>query len=476
MDMQDPKRRQQFLSRLREAVGESAVLVGVDDMAPYAIDWRKRFHGAPLAVVKPASTGEVAAIVRICSETGTPVVPQGGNTGLVGGATPDAGGGQLVLSLSRMNRVRAIDVKNNTLTAEAGCILANLHQVSESADRLFPLSLASEGTCQLGGNLSTNAGGTAVLRYGNARDLVLGLEVVLPSGEIWDGLRGLRKDNTGYDLKHLFIGAEGTLGVITAAVVKLFPRPQERAVGIVAVPSPVAAVQLLGRAQRDCGEMLTGFELFSELSLSLVLRHFPGTLPPLDSNAPYYVLVELSDQRVNGRANAVLEQVLGQSLEGGEIRDAAVAQSLAQASAYWVLRENISEAQAREGPNIKHDVSVPISAIASFIDAANSALAVASPGARVVCFGHLGDGNLHFNVSPPEGVPHDRFLASQNLINGIVHDVVARFGGSISAEHGLGQLKRDEILRYKSPVEMAMMRKIKAALDPKGLMNPGKVL
>lgn len=472
----NPQSREALLSRFRAAVGDAAVLADAAALAPYAIDWRRRYRGEPLAVVMPGSTPEVAAVLKICAESGTPVVPQGGNTGLVGGATPDAGGRQVVLSLARMNRVRSIDGQNNTMVAESGCTLANLQSAAEAADRLFPLSLASEGTCQLGGNLSTNAGGTAVLRYGNMRDLVLGLEVVLSNGDIWDGLRSLRKDNTGYDLKQLFIGAEGTLGVITAAVLKLFPRPREQAVAIVAVDAPGAAVSLLGRLQRECAERLTGFELFSAFSLSLVIKHFPGCLNPLGRASPYCVLVELSDPRAGGHANALLEKVLAMSLEEGEAQDAAIAQSLTQSAAFWALRENISEAQAREGPNIKHDVSLPISAIAPFIQEADAMLAQAFPGVRHVCFGHLGDGNLHYNVSPPAGVASEGFLSAQGDINRLVHDAVARHEGSISAEHGLGQLKREEILRYKSPVEMALMRKVKSALDPQGIMNPGKVV
>ena len=465
-----------MLRRLGEIVGPQGLLTGDAQVAPYATDWRKRYRGHPLGVVKPATTPQVAAVVKLCSEAGIAVVPQGGNTGLVGGATPDAGGSQLVVNLSRMNRIRGIDSVNNTMTAEAGCVLASIQQAAQAGGRLFPLSLAAEGTCELGGNLSTNAGGTAVLRYGNTRDLVLGLEVVLPSGEIWDGLRALRKDNTGYDLKHLFIGAEGTLGVITAAVLKLFPLPAERAVAIVAVAAPANALALLSRLQRDCGERLTGFELFSDFCLELVLRHFPGSQAPLPARAPHYVLVELSDLRANGRAAAFLEEALEAALGAAEIGDAAVAKSEAQAAAFWALRENISEAQAREGANIKHDVSLPISAIAEFIAQTDALLERAFPGARLVTFGHLGDGNLHYNVSPRQGAPAPAFLASGGEVNLIVHDQVARFNGSISAEHGLGQLKREEILRYKSPLEIGLMQRIKAALDPKGIMNPGKVI
>lgn len=464
-----------LLERLSAIVGAQGLITGAE-AAAFATDWRRRFHGRALAVVKPGCTAEVSAVVKLCHDGGIGVVPQGGNTGLVGGATPDDSGTQLLLNLSRMNKVRGVDTVNDTMTVEAGCVLAGLQQAAAAHDRLFPLSLASEGSCEIGGNLSTNAGGTAVLRYGNTRDLVLGLEVVLASGEIWDGLRGLRKDNTGYDLKQLFIGAEGTLGVITAAVLKLFPMPKERATAIVAVTSPREAVALLSRLQADCAERLTGFEMFSDLCLDLVLKHFPGSQAPLDARSPWYVLTELSDSRANGRAAAFLEEALGAALERGDLTNAAVAQSEAQSAAFWSLRENISEAQAREGANIKHDVSIPISAIAAFLAETDPQLARAFPGMRLVCFGHLGDGNLHYNVSPPPGVAAPEFLGHLDAVNLIVHDQVARFNGSISAEHGLGQLKREEITRYKSALELELMKRVKAALDPTGIMNPGKLL
>jgi len=359
---------------------------------------------------------------------------------------------------------------------EAGCVLANLHRAAEEVGRLFPLSLAAEGSCEIGGNLSTNAGGTAVLRYGNARDLVLGLEVVLPSGEVWEGLRGLRKDNTGYDLKQLFIGAEGTLGVITAAVLKLFPLPKSRATAVVALQSPEKALALLERALEACGERLTGFELFSDFCLALVLKHFSDAAAPFPRRFPHYVLMELSDTQSGGGVRALAENVLEAALGEKNILDAAVAQSETQARDFWKLREFISEAQAHEGPNIKHDVSIPISRIADFISATDQELARAHAGVRLVTFGHVGDGNLHYNVSAPEGVAPDVFVKNTAAINRLVHDSVARFGGSISAEHGLGQLKRAEIQRYKSALELELMRKLKRALDPHGIMNPGKVL
>jgi len=465
-----------FIEEIRTIVGPAGLITSPMEVAPYASDWRKRYVGRPAAVVKPASTAEVAEVVRACAESRTAIVPQGGNTGLCGAATPDASGTQIVLNLSRMNRVRAIDTRNNTMTVEAGCVLANLQKTAEEAGRLFPLSLAAEGSCEIGGNLSTNAGGTAVLRYGNARELVLGLEVVLPSGEVWDGLRGLRKDNTGYDLKQLFIGAEGTLGVITAAVLRLFPLPKSHATAVVALETPEKALALLERALGACGERLTGFELFSDFCLSLVLKHFRETAAPFPRRFPHYVLMELSDTQSGEGVRVLVESMLEAALEERNILDAAVAQSETQSRAFWSLREFISEAQAHEGPNTKHDVSIPISRISEFIAATDAELERAYRGVRMVTFGHLGDGNLHYNVSAPEEVAPDVFVTHTAAINRIVHDSVARFGGSISAEHGLGQLKRDEIQRYKSPLELELMRKLKRALDPQGIMNPGKVL
>jgi len=465
-----------FIEEIQAIVGPAGLITSPIEIAPYATDWRKRYLGKAAAVVRPASTAEVAEVVRVCAGSRTAIVPQGGNTGLCGAATPDASGTQIVLNLSRMNRVREVDARNNTMTAEAGCVLANLQRAAEEAGRFFPLSLAAEGSCEIGGNLSTNAGGTAVLRYGNARELALGLEVVLPSGEVWEGLRGLRKDNTGYDLKQLFIGAEGTLGVITAAVLKLFPLPKSHATAVVALQSPEKALALLERVLEACGERLTGFELFSDFCLALVLKHFRDAAAPFPRRFPHYVLMELSDTQSGVGVGALAESVLEAALEEKNILDAAVAQNETQARAFWKLREFISEAQAREGPNIKHDVSIPISRIADFILATDQELARAHAGARMVTFGHLGDGNLHYNVSAPEGVAPDVFVKNTAAINRLVHDSVARFGGSISAEHGLGQLKRDEIQRYKSPLELELMRKLKRALDPHGIMNPGKVL
>jgi len=472
----EPNHMNKMIEQLRALVGDSGVIADAGEIAPYATDWRKRYVGKPLAVVKPASTAEVAAVVKLCAQTRTGVVPQGGNTGLCGGATPDAGGRQIVLNLSRLNRVRAVDPVNNTITVEAGCVLANLQQAAADAGRLFPLSLAAEGSCEIGGNLSTNAGGTAVLRYGNARDLVLGLEVVLPDGQVWDGLRGLRKDNTGYDLKQLFVGAEGTLGVITAAVLKLFPQPQARATALVALESPASALALLSRMQGACGDRLTGFELMSAFCLELVCRHYPATQLPFAQRHAQYVLAELSDTVNAASLDALLQGALAEAVEAGIALDAAVAQSEAQAEALWALRENIPEAQVHEGKQVKHDISVPISRIAEYITATDAELQRAFPGVRLVTFGHLGDGNLHYNIAAPAGADEDAFMARAQEVSRVVHDSVARFSGSISAEHGLGQYKRGEILRYKSPLEMDLMRRIKAVFDPQGIMNPGKVL
>ena len=463
--------RQRFNGRL---------ITEADELAPFLIDWRRRYAGRALAAALPDSTEDVAAVVRWCAEHRVAVVPQGGNTSLAGGATPDESGRSVVLSLARMRRIRKLDTVNNTLTAEAGCTLAEVQEAARAAQRLFPLSLASEGSCTIGGNLSTNAGGVAVLRYGNARELCLGLEAVTATGEVWSGLRGLRKDNAGYDLRDLFIGAEGTLGVITAATLKLYPQPAAQITAMAAVGDPRAALRLLDMAQSMLGASLTAFELISNLCMELVLRHFPDSRSPFEKPSPYYVLLETSDSEGEGHANALFEKLMAHALEAGVVLDAVVSASGAQSRSLWTLRELISEAQALSGKNIKHDVSVPISSIAEFVEQAGAQLALHFPGVRVVMFGHLGDGNLHYNVSPPaerSGPQHEaEFLALQPAINRIVHDAVIAFGGSISAEHGLGQLRRDEAARYKSPVELELMRQVKRALDPLGIMNPGKVL
>jgi FAD/FMN-containing dehydrogenase len=461
--------------RLKAVVGDANVLTAGEDVASYLADWRDRYHGATLAVVRPATTDEVAAVVATCAELGVPIVPQGGNTGMCGGATPHETGTEIVLSLARMNRIRALDAANATLTVEAGAPLAAVHKAAADAGLLVPLSLASEGSCTIGGNLSTNAGGTAVLRFGNARDLTLGVEVVLADGRIWNGLRGLRKDNTGYDLKHLFIGGEGTLGIVTAATLKLFPAPRTRVTALCAVASVAAAVALLTRLKPALGDRLTGFELMSGFALSLSAKHHRALPNPLPGH-PWYVLVQADDSAAEAPLTAMTEAAL-YAAAGDEIAlDAVVAQSVAQAGKLWSLRENISEAQRREGPNIKHDISLPVSAIPAFLFECDAALANAFPGSRLVVFGHLGDGNLHYNLSAPEGIAASSFLANAEAANRIVHDCVARFHGSFSAEHGVGQLKRAELQRYKSGVELDLMRAVKAAFDPGNLMNPGKVL
>ena len=467
---------ERFLDRCRAIVGAAHVLVEAADTAAFLSDWRGRFTGSARAVVLPAGPDEVAAVVRLCAEHRVPLVPQGGRTGLVIGSVPDASGTAIVLSLRRLNRIRAIDAYNRTMTVDAGCILQDVQQAAAAEGLLFPLSLAAEGSCTIGGNLGTNAGGTAVLRYGNARELCLGLEVVTPAGELWDGLRGLRKDNTGYDLRDLYIGAEGTLGVITGAVLKLFPQPKAALSALVALDSPRHALELLKHMEAQCGPALTGFELMSAVCLRLVAEQFPQLPRPFAEAHPQYALLELSSHESEVHGASLLESAVGQALDAGIARDAVVATSIAQSQGLWALREHIPLAQARAGKNIKHDIALPISRVADFIDAADARLDAAYAGVQLVCFGHLGDGNLHYNVAPPPGVGHEDFLAEQERINHIVHDEVAARAGSISAEHGIGALKRDELARTKPAVELALMRTLKAALDPLGIMNPGKIL
>ena len=467
-----------FLATLRNLVGPAHVLTE-GDLSAYERDWRGRLHGKALAVVRPASTDEVSAVVRACAAFGVPMVPQGGNTSLSVGSTPDASGREVVLSLTRMNAVRDTDQANLTMTVEAGCILQNVQAAAEAAGLLFPLSLAAEGSCTIGGNLGTNAGGTQVLRYGNTRELCLGLEVVTPQGEVWHGLKGLRKDNTGYDLRNLMIGSEGTLGVITAATLKLFPRPDARLTAWAAVPSMEQAVALLSLAQRSLGADLTGFEVMGRFALSLVAKHMPQLRVPFvdQENAQYGVLLENSDSESEEHARARFEALLESAFESGCVLDAVVAENIAQAQQLWHIRESIPLAQAQEGLNIKHDISVPISRIPAFVNDTDARLAREIPGVRLVNFGHLGDGNLHYNVQAPEGGDAAAFLRDrEGDVNDLVYAAVAQFGGSFSAEHGVGALKVDTLNQYQSPVALAMMRSIKQALDPQNLMNPGRVL
>jgi FAD/FMN-containing dehydrogenase len=465
-----------FLAHCRELIGADQVLVDEADTAPYLTDWRGRFTGRARAVLRPGDPNQVAALVRLCAAHRVPVVPQGGRTGLVIGSVPDESGQAVVLSLRRLNRIRAVDPINRTMTVDAGCILHDIQHAASSHGMLFPLSLAAEGSCTIGGNLATNAGGTGVLRYGNTRELCLGLEVVTAQGQLWDGLRGLRKDNTGYDLRDLYIGAEGTLGVITGAVLKLFPQPKAGITALVALASCRDALSLLQMAQDTAGPTLTGYELMSDVCLRLVGKHFPGLPRPFPELHAQYALLELSSHESEQHAVRLLEETIENALEAGLAQDAVVATSIAQSRALWAIREHIPLAQAADGKNIKHDISVPISRIADFVEATDALLANAWPGVQVVCFGHLGDGNLHYNIAPPDGTPHEAFLAYQGDVNRIVHDSVATFAGSISAEHGIGALKRDELPRYKAQVELDLMRAIKAALDPLGIMNPGKIL
>lgn len=466
----------EFLSACQNVLGSTHVITEQEDMAPYLTDWRGRYTGRAVAVLRPANTREVASIVALCAQERVPIVPQGGNTGLVLGSVPDTMGNAVLLSLKRMNGIRAIDLTNNTITVEAGSILEEVQDAAAQAERLFPLSLAAEGSCTIGGNLATNAGGTAVLRYGNMRDLCLGLEVVTADGDIWDGLRGLRKDNTGYDLRDLFIGAEGTLGIITAAVLKLFPQPKARVTAMIGLSTPDKALKLLTMAQATCAASLTGFELMSHFSLSLVTKHFPHMKLGFSEAHPQYVLLEISDSESEEHATALLESLVSEAMEQDVLSDAIVASSIAQSNTLWSLREHITLAQAAEGKHIKHDVSVPISSIAQFVEKTDALLQMAFPGCRMVTFGHLGDGNLHYNVSAPENIVDEEFIKQQDAINQVVHDSAVQFGGSISAEHGLGMLKRDEIKRYKPAVELKLMSAIKQALDPLNIMNPGKVL
>jgi FAD/FMN-containing dehydrogenase len=452
---------------LGEIVGARNVLTEPAETKPYFTDWRRQYTGVGECVVRPGDTSEVAAVVALCAREAVAVVPQGGNTGLVGGSVPTGALREIVLSLGRMNRIRSIDALNDTITVEAGCVLAAVQRAADDAGRLFPLSLAAEGSCQIGGNLSTNAGGVNVLRYGTAREQVLGLEVVLPDGRVWNGLRALRKDNTGYDLKQLFVGAEGTLGIITAAVLRLFPRPGANATAWIALQAPRAAIELLGRLRELLGERVSAFELLSRACVEAVLAHSPRAHDPLAAPSPWYVLAEFGDSGTAEALRGRVEAALAECAEAGEVRDAVIAQSGEQSRSLWRIRESIPEAQFA---NVKHDISVPVARIPEFIDQAAAALERAFPGVQIYCFGHAGDGNLHYNVGSAALLPR------REEVSRVVYDVLDAFAGSISAEHGLGQLKRAEVRRHKDPLELELMRTLKRALDPNGLMNPGKVL
>ena len=472
MDAPSPSLLDQFAA----IVGAPYALRDPEAIAPYLIEPREKFGGATPLVLRPGSVAEVAAILGLANRTRTPIVPQGGNTGVVGGQMPSAAGNEIVVALSRLNRVRVIDPANNTMTVDAGVTLAAAREAAEAADRLFPLSLASEGSCQIGGNLSTNAGGTAVLAYGNTRELTLGVEVVLPSGEIWNGLRTLRKDNTGYDLKDIFIGAEGTLGIITAAVLKLFPRPKGVGVAIVGVSDPTAALGLLNIARANAGGSLTAAELMPRIAIETVVRFVPGARDPLGEPHAWYMLLEVSSTLSQKAADATLEAIFEEGSAAGLVEDGTLAQSAQQAADFRRIRETLSEVQKHLGGSIKHDVAVPVGKVPELLARADVAAQKVAPGCRPFAFGHFGDGNIHLNISQPEGMDKQAYLARWGEMNSAIHGVVLELGGTISAEHGIGRLKREMLAQVKSPVELATMRTIKATLDPNGIMNPGKVL
>ncbi|MEZ5871852.1 MAG: FAD-binding oxidoreductase [Nitratireductor sp.] len=465
-----------LLKRFGEIVGHRNALAAPLDLSRYTVENRGLFPGTTPLVLKPGSTGEVAAIVKLAAETGTALVPQGGNTGHAAGATPDMSGEQIVVSMERMNAIREIDVAGATMTVEAGVILQVIQQRAEENNLLFPLSLASQGSCQIGGNISTNAGGTAVLAFGSTRDLVLGLEVVLPDGNVWNGLRKLKKDNTGYSLRNLFIGGEGTLGIVTAAVLKLFPRPAGREVAFAGVESPEKALALLNLAQRIGGNALTSFELMPRIGIEFVLRHGNGQRDPLESPYPWYVLAEVSSGRSQEDASGLAEGIFGEAIEVGLVKDAVIAGSIARQRELWAIRETLPGAQKPEGGSIKHDISVPVHAVPEFLERAGKIVERELPGSRVVAFGHMGDGNIHYNISQPEGADTAEFMTNRLAINDAIHALVLSMDGSISAEHGIGQMKRDMLAATKSSEELELMRRIKAAIDPRGIMNPGKML
>ena len=467
----------QILGELHQILEQKFILTADQDKAPYLTDWRKRYTGKALAVVLPKTAQEVAKIVQLCAANQIAVVPQGGHTGFCGGATPDDSGKQIVLNLKRMNTIREIDVANQTITLEAGCILQAVQEKAAEQDFLFPLSLGAEGSCMIGGNLATNAGGTNVLRYGNTRDLCLGLEVVTAQGEIWNGLKGLRKDNTGYDLRDLFIGSEGTLGIITAAVMKLYPLPISQWTTLVAANSVASTIALLNLFQKRATSLLTGFEMMTQESLALNEKHFPQMANPLKGNPPYTVLIELSDHESEAHVRQLLETILEEAFEAGLITDAVIANSLAQANTFWQMREHITLAQAQEGANLKHDITIPLSALESFIQDTDTLMRLKYPGVRIINFGHLGDGNLHYNIAPPLGVDPKTFnLVNEKPIHELIYAQVERCQGSISAEHGVGQLKLDGLRAHKGEVAHNLMKTLKRALDPQNILNPHKVV
>ena len=467
----------QILGELHQILEQKFILTADQDKAPYLTDWRKRYTGKALAVVLPKTAQEVAKIVQLCAANQIAVVPQGGHTGFCGGATPDDSGKQIVLNLKHMNTIREIDVANQTITLEAGCILQAVQEKAAEQDFLFPLSLGAEGSCMIGGNLATNAGGTNVLRYGNTRDLCLGLEVVTAQGEIWNGLKGLRKDNTGYDLRDLFIGSEGTLGIITAAVMKLYPLPISQWTTLVAANSVASTIALLNLFQKRATSLLTGFEMMTQESLALNEKHFPQMANPLKENPPYTVLIELSDHESEVHVRQLLETILEEAFEAGLIADAVIANSLAQANTFWQMREHITLAQAQEGANLKHDITIPLSALESFIQETDTLMRLKYPGVRIINFGHLGDGNLHYNIAPPLGVDPKAFnLANEKPIHELIYAQVERCQGSISAEHGVGQLKLDGLRAHKGEVAHDLMKTLKRALDPQNILNPHKVV
>ncbi len=465
-----------IVARLVEIVGAGNVLTSEFDKAPYLTEQRGYYNGRAPAVVKPASAEEISAILKLANETGTPIVPQGGNTGLVGGQTPDESGREVVLSLERLDRIRSVDAEGGTIVTEAGVVLERLQEAAVAANMLFPLSLGAQGSCRIGGNISTNAGGTSVLAYGNTRSLVLGLEVVLPTGEIWNGLRGLVKDNSGYDLKQLFIGGEGTLGVVTAAVLKLFPRPRGQALAFAGVPDPGAALRLFRHARDAAGGGLTAFELMPRFLIELLRDHLPGARDPLESPYPWYVLMEVSSGRGDEDAQQLVEQTLAAGLEEGSVLDATIAASLDQAELWWRMRHSASDIQKPAGGSVKHDVSIAVKQVPEFIARGIAAVEAAVPGVRPVPFGHLGDGNIHFNFSQPEAMEKGAFLARAPELHAIVHALVTEMGGSIAAEHGIGRYKRDLLKGVKSDLDLQMMRKIKTAFDPNNILNPGRVI